>query len=148
MKSITSDIKIYYNKLSRAAAQKLRRRRERGGLPSFDWRKSFEALPVVITARSYQRDFFASDLAAGLTEVKRRGEVRSHMCTSHDRLARCTPRTGSHEILVCTLVSFLALVTCPTCKNLLTYIHSLTPNTQHPTPLLLVFRASCASPWG
>lgn len=70
MKSITSDIKIYYNKSARAAAQKLRRRRERGCLPSFDWRKSFEALPVVITARTYQKEFFASDLAAGLTEVK------------------------------------------------------------------------------
>lgn len=69
MKSITSDVKIYYNKVARAAAQKLRRRRERGCLPSFDWRKSLEALPVVIAARSYQRDFFASDLAAGLTEV-------------------------------------------------------------------------------
>lgn len=80
MKSITSDMKRYYNKLSRAAVLKARRRRELGCLPSFDWRKSFEALPVVITARTYQREFFASDLAAGLTEVcmyhRRRVRVR------------------------------------------------------------------------
>lgn len=70
VKSITSDMKICYKRMSRAAMQKLRGRRERGCLPSFDWRKSLEALPVVITARSYQREFFASDLAAGLTEVR------------------------------------------------------------------------------
>lgn len=70
VKAITADMKNYCNKLSRAAAQKIRRRRERGCLPSFDWRKWLEALPFLITIRTYQREFFASDLVAGLTEVR------------------------------------------------------------------------------
>lgn len=82
MKSITSDIKIYSSKLRKAAALKLRRRRESGCLPSFDWKKWIDSLPLLITVRSYQREFFASDLAAGLTEVctawlrTRRGMLR------------------------------------------------------------------------
>eukprot|EP00752_Nemacystus_decipiens_P001735 g1678.t1 len=107
VKSITSDIKIYYRKLSRSAAQKLQRRRERGCLPSFDWRKSFEALPVVMTARSYQKEFFASDLAAGLTE----GIVCIPMGMSYALLANLPPVYGLYTGVIPPLM-YLMFGTC------------------------------------
>ncbi|CAN0326268.1 unnamed protein product [Pylaiella littoralis] len=107
VKSITTDIKIYSSKLSRAAAQKLKRRRERGCLPSFDWRKWIERLPFLITVRTYQREFFASDLAAGLTE----GIVCIPMGMSYALLANLPAVYGLYTSLVPPLM-YLLFGTC------------------------------------
>ena len=53
--------------------QKLRSRRELGVLPSFSWRSWLQKLPFLVALRGYEREFFASDLAAGLAEVRKDG---------------------------------------------------------------------------
>ncbi|CAM9135564.1 unnamed protein product [Ectocarpus sp. 6 AP-2014] len=108
MKSITSDIKSHYAKFSRAAAQKLRRHREaKGCIPSFDWRKSLESLPFLITVRTYQREYFANDLAAGLTE----GIVCIPMGMSYALLANLPAVYGLYTSLVPPLM-YLLFGTC------------------------------------
>ena len=69
MTSISSDLKRYTSKFSKLTMQKLRSRRERGVMPSFSWRDWVETLPFLVTFRSYEREFFAPDLASGLAEV-------------------------------------------------------------------------------
>ncbi|CAB1115838.1 sulP [Ectocarpus sp. CCAP 1310/34] len=108
MKSITSDIKSHYAKFSRAAAQKLRRHREaKGCIPSFDWRKSLESLPFLITVRTYQREYFANDLAAGLTE----GIVCIPMGMSYALLANLPAVYGLYTSLIPPLM-YLLFGTC------------------------------------
>lgn len=70
VKSISSDVKNYARKMSKATMVKLQRRRESGAVPSVSPRAWLEKLPFLATFRSYKREYFASDVAAGLAEVR------------------------------------------------------------------------------
>ncbi|CAM9331567.1 unnamed protein product, partial [Hapterophycus canaliculatus] len=70
-------------------------------------REWLDALPLLITVRTYQREFFASDLAAGLTE----GIVCIPMGMSYALLANLPPVYGLYTSLVPPLM-YLLFGTC------------------------------------
>lgn len=68
--AISRDVKRYAKKMRHSTIRTIRRRRELGIFASFSWRAWMEKLPFLETMKSYKREDFPSDLAAGLAEVR------------------------------------------------------------------------------
>eukprot|EP00904_Undaria_pinnatifida_P011024 jgi/Undpi1/7051/HiC_scaffold_21.g09525.m1 len=105
--AISGDIKRYTSRFSKVTMQKLRSRRELGVLPSFSWRSWLQKLPFLVALRGYEREFFASDLAAGLAE----GIVCIPMGMSYALLANLTPVYGLYTSIIPPLM-YLLFGTC------------------------------------